>query len=261
MSKKPQAPTTAAGHRKQLMDALRRNAHRYDLHSVWSDFVEMSAIALSNAVDMHNREEREARYMQIVGKYDADEVVRFTQALASLFMAFEECQFDDVLGATFMELELGNKHTGQFFTPYSISHMMGRMHVDNGARNLIDEYGYITCNDPCIGGGAMAIGIAHALFEADINPQVCLHITAQDLDRKAVHMAYVQLSILHIPAMVILGNTLQNERLDVWYTPAHILDGWSFKLRHPRSKKAPEVAKPLEPIIFTHQSSLFEEAA
>jgi hypothetical protein len=44
-------------------------------------------------------------------------------------------------------------------------------------------------------------------------------------------MAYLQLSLLHIPAVVILGNTLALEEREHWFTPAHILGGWSRKLR------------------------------
>lgn len=67
----------AATHRKDLMKALRANAHRHDLWSVWSDFVGMSAIALSNTVDLRQHDEREAEYLRIVGRYRADEVERF----------------------------------------------------------------------------------------------------------------------------------------------------------------------------------------
>lgn len=45
----------AATYRKDLMKALRANAHRHDLWSVWSDFVGMCAIALSNTVDLRQR--------------------------------------------------------------------------------------------------------------------------------------------------------------------------------------------------------------
>lgn len=43
-------------------------------------------------------------------------------------------------------------------------------------------------------------------------------------------MTYLQLSILHISAIIILGNTLLMEERDLWYTPAHILGGWNYKL-------------------------------
>ena len=44
-------------------------------------------------------------------------------------------------------------------------------------------------------------------------------------------MTYVQLSLLHVPATVVHGNALSMEVWGTWYTPAHILGGWTFKLR------------------------------
>jgi hypothetical protein len=38
-------------------------------------------------------------------------------------------------------------------------------------------------------------------------------------------------SLLHIPALVIHGNSLSLEEFGRWYTPAHIMGGWSWKLR------------------------------
>ena len=42
---------------------------------------------------------------------------------------------------------------------------------------------------------------------------------AQDIDIRCVWMAYIQLSLYGIPAMVIHGNTLTMEEWDRWYTP------------------------------------------
>lgn len=42
---------------------------------------------------------------------------------------------------------------------------------------------------------------------------------------------HVQFSLLHIPAVVILGNTLALEEREHWYTPAHVIGLWSQKLR------------------------------
>lgn len=41
---------------------------------------------------------------------------------------------------------------------------------------------------------------------------------AQDIDIRRVWMAYIQLSLYGIPAMVIHGNTLTMEEWDRWYT-------------------------------------------
>lgn len=71
------------------------------------------------------------------------------------------------------------------------------------------------------------------------NYQQHMHVVAQDLDEKAVHMAYVQLSLMHIPAVVIHGNTLSLEERARWYTPAHILGGWGWRLA--RADRADQV--------------------
>jgi hypothetical protein len=44
-------------------------------------------------------------------------------------------------------------------------------------------------------------------------------------------MAYVQLSLLHIPAVVYHGNSLSVETWSTWRTPAHVLGFWDVKLR------------------------------
>jgi hypothetical protein len=43
-------------------------------------------------------------------------------------------------------------------------------------------------------------------------------------------MAYIQLSLLHVPAVIIHGDTLSLEEYAHWHTPAHILGGWRFRL-------------------------------
>jgi hypothetical protein len=262
MRKAVEIPHTRDGYRKQLIDLLRQNAYRHDIHTVWSDFVEMGAIAFSNAVDLAQYEEREARYMRIVSKYQQEEAVRFAHALAALTMAMELAGFDDLLGGVFMELELGNKWKGQFFTPYHLCVLMAKMNVVDGMQARIDQQGFIAANDPCTGGGAMIIGLADAMHDAGINYQQHLHVVAQDLDLRSVHMAYLQFSLLHIPAVVIHGNTLAMEELSHWYTPAHVLGNWSARLRRPEAPEpvqiAPTAAQPAQP---AHQFNLFEEAA
>src|ERR1035438_3660342 len=64
-----------------------------------------------------------------------------------------------------------------------------------------------------------------------INYQQHLHVTAVDVDLKCVHMAYLQFALLHIPAVIVHGNSLSLEEFGRWYTPAHILGGWDWKLR------------------------------
>jgi len=46
---------------KELEKLIRANSQRHQVHSVFADFCEMSAIAISNSIDVARRDEREAQ--------------------------------------------------------------------------------------------------------------------------------------------------------------------------------------------------------
>ncbi len=212
-----------------MVKLLQENCGRHQMHTVFSDFVEMAAIALANAVDLRQRDPREKRYLDIVGRYTREQAMNFSKALACLTMALETAGFADVLGVAFMELDLGSKWAGQFFTPYPVCQLMASINAE-GLTEKLEERGFVTCSDPAAGAGALPIAFAEAMQLAGHNYQQCLHVTAQDVDARAAQMAYIQLSLLHVPAVVIVGNSLAVETREVWYTPAHILGGWSRRL-------------------------------
>lgn len=85
---------------------------------------------------------------------------------------------------------------------------------------------------------------ALALSNACDPNQQRLHVTAIDVDQTAAHMAYIQLTLLHIPAIVVRGNALwpDNTR-STWVTLAHVMGGWDRKLA--RAEAAQEVGEPL----------------
>jgi hypothetical protein len=238
-AKKSSPVTTTAGHKGEIIKAMRGLSHRHDLWSVFSDFVEIGAISIANTADRSNPQwqQREDRYMQIIKGYTPEEQAEFPRMLYHLVEALA-CGMDDVLGEVFMELELGNKWTGQFFTPYEVCQLMARMTAGD-LKPFIEQQGFVTVNEPACGGGAMIIAMADELHSQGINYQQCMHVTAQDLDLKAVQMAYLQFSLLHIPAIVIHGNTLALEERSHWNTPAHIMGGWEWKLRIKRKPMAP----------------------
>ena len=66
--------------------------------------------------------------------------------------------------------------------------------------------------------------VYNALKEKGYNPQKQLLVIAQDLDIKAVHMSYIQLSLLGIPAVVYHMNTLSLEAYSEWKTPFWIIN-------------------------------------
>jgi hypothetical protein len=198
------------------------------ISQVFADFCELSAIAIRNAVDARGRDVREARYMQIIGGYTPAEADRFAQLLAALTQKFED-GLGDHLGELYMSLDLGSDRLGQFFTPFDVSRVIAKMTIGDYSAKLAGQP-FITVAEPACGSGGMVIALADALREIGVNYQQTVHVTAQDLDQTAVHMTYIQLSLLHIPAVVVRGNTLSLEQLDVWHTPAHVLGGWDARL-------------------------------
>ncbi len=214
-----------------IMKLFERARYKHDLYTVFGDWCECAALAFSNAVDLRHRERREARYMEIVKRYDRPTLETFPQIMAELVRAFESGPAD-ILGQVFHALELHNRARGQFFTPYTLCQMMARMTIDpNMIKHTIEERGFMTAQEPAVGAGAMIIALAEAVRDAGFNYQQQLHVTAIDIDRRAVHMAYVQFTLMHIPAVVIEGDTLRMEFRDEWFTAAHILDGWGLKLK------------------------------
>lgn len=218
-------------HVQAICKLLRSCAYRHDLHTLFSDCAEASAIALSNAVDLANRDMREKRYLDIVGRYERDVAEIFPQVFAEVVLAFE-AQPGDVLGVVFAELGLGSAARGQFFTPYTLCRAMAEMMLGNRGQltDIIERNGFVRASEPACGAGAMIIALAEAMRARNINYQHCLHVTAVDIDPRAVHMAYIQLALMHIPAVVVVGNSLSMEMREHWYTPAHILGGWTAKL-------------------------------
>lgn len=232
-----------ANHITSIVKLFESARYKHDLYTVFGDWCECAAISFSNAVDLRHRENREARYMEIVRRYDRPTLDLFPLLMGELIQAFEAGPAD-ILGQVFHALELHNKAKGQFFTPYTLCQMMARMTIDpEMIRRAIDQRGYMTAQEPAVGAGAMIIALAEAMRDEGYNYQQQLHVTAIDIDRRAVHMAYVQFTLMSIPAVVIEGDTLRMEFRDEWCTAAHILGGWSQKL-----KNGSRTARALEPI-------------
>jgi hypothetical protein len=241
----PHVSETTTDHRKQMARLIEQLAHRHSAWNVFSDFVEVSAISISNAVDLAQRTDREARYHEIVKRYTTDEFALFPQMFNELVLALET-GFDDVLGRLFHDLELHNKWTGQFFSPYSLAQGMARMTI--GGRDEIERAmaakGYLTALEPASGGGAMMIALAEAMKAEGVNYQQALHVTAVDVDLKCVHMTYLQLALLGVPAIVVHGNSLSLEERSRWRTPMHMMGGWTWRLGRDRTAaRAPAVVE------------------
>lgn len=192
-------------YKKEIIKKIDAISGKYSPYEVFTDWIQCCALAFSNSCTLITDsiwKEREKQYLTVIGRYTQTEAQEFSKMLAYLTRAFEN-NMSDILGEIYMEAGMGNKSTGQFFTPYHVSRMCAEMVLPQP-----DENGVYRINEPSCGGGGMIIAVADVLKTRGINYKRKMDVIAQDLDWKGVYMCYLQLSLLGIAAIVVQGNTL-----------------------------------------------------
>lgn len=206
---------------REIIDMITGMSGGYPPYVVFSDWVQMMALSISNWCEIGKGpvyQKREKQYLETISKYEGNEA-KFSKMMALLTESMEE-KPQDILGKIYMQGGFGNSGTGQFFTPYHLSEL--------AASVGLSEYdgGHVLMNEPSCGGGGLIIATAMELKRLGYNYQSKMDVIAQDLDWKGVYMTYVQLSILGIRATVVQGDTLRNIGIShadpesVFHTPA-----------------------------------------
>lgn len=203
------------------LQGLAPHMHRYD---VFRDFIIMAACSLHNAVQKDDG--REAEYMEIIGRYGPEDRQTFPKLMA-LLVAMLDPEPRDILGPLYMELEVASRDQGQFFTPPEVSNLMAEM---TWSDQQISDRPFVTLQEPACGAGGMVLAFVKSMIDRGHDPSRKLWTQCIDVDRLAALMAYVQLSLWHVPGEILVGNTLSWEHRERWLTPAHMLGNWSAKL-------------------------------
>jgi type I restriction-modification system DNA methylase subunit len=209
---------------------------------VWTDLMTVMACAISNVLekDIARRNAREKEYEGCIKRLGGSNEIP-AQLLNIVTMAFETNPDQDFLGKMFMNLDLGSHWHGQFFTPYNVCRLMSEMTVGSDAVANAKTRDYIAVSDPACGAGATLIAAANVLKNHGINYQEKVIFAAQDIDRVAAMMCYIQLSLLGCPGYVVVADTLSNpltgssiepterEDQEFWYTPFYYTDTWTTR--------------------------------
>ena len=225
---------------RELVKLYNKLCHKYSRYEVWQDMVVMIACSIANAVDKRHFDEREAMYMRVVQKYDKDELDIFPEFFTHIVMGMEEHPDCDFLGELYMDLELGNKRSGQFFTPYCVCQAMASMAIDDDAlREQLERTGWISVADCACGAGAMLVAAANYLRSIGVNYQLQALFAAQDVDAMVALMCYIQLSLMGCAGYVVIGNSLTEpmtgnvlfgeESSRCWYTPMYFHAVWDAR--------------------------------
>lgn len=159
----------------EIIKAIQSLSGSHSTWEVFQDFLAVSAISISNWVDWGPQKEREEEYLQTIKKYKPEEQKKLASIFGTLTDELQHISKTkgpyDVLGGVFHGLELHNKYRGQFFTPFHICQMMGEMTVGDGTDAAIQEQGYVSLCEPCVGSGGMVLGFAKAMEKRKLNYQ------------------------------------------------------------------------------------------
>jgi type I restriction-modification system DNA methylase subunit len=211
-------------HVKAFLKTIEHFRYHHHIYDVFRDWTELAAAELHQAPyraglpkdEVFERVEEE--YLAVAKKYQRKDFDRFAEMLGITWAALSEGK-QDFLGQCYMQLEIGNKRAGQFFTPYEVSLLVARLTVDDPSP-LIAEQGFITLHEPACGAGGMVIAVAQVVEEAKHDPTTTLYFDAVDIDRQCANMTYIQTSLLGLSGVVWHGDTLRMEMRSHRITPA-----------------------------------------
>ncbi|ELE9730653.1 N-6 DNA methylase [Enterobacter hormaechei] len=222
----PQRMMTIEDARRQFVAVFMDTARNLRRWEVFSDFIMLAASELDMA--RIRTPENIERSREICAKYGESDISNF-HALFSLMVCALEAKFHDFLGAIFMELELGDDRNGQYFTPYNVQSLLAKL-LRPDVDETIRREGFVTVSDPASGAAGMIIACAEYLLEAGYNPSEQMFGSCIDIDPIAADMAFIQLSLLGIPAEVVTGNTLTMQLHRVRYTPVYYINNFEKRL-------------------------------
>lgn len=208
-------------YKNEIVKIITSMSGRYSSYDIFSDWIKCASLSITNSTTLFTGKlwkDREKTYMDTISKYSRDEAQHFPELFALLKLALQK-EMTDVLGWVYMAAGMGNKTTGQFFTPFTVSYAMAQLTIPKD----IDPQKVYRFAEPSTGGGGMIIASAKVLQDRGVNYRRCMDVVAQDLDWKAVYMSYLQFSLLGIKATVVQGDSLAEPYTGRGYPPERVL--------------------------------------
>jgi type I restriction-modification system DNA methylase subunit len=176
-----------------IVKELEKVSYGQSRFQIFEDFLDAMISALCG---------NEEKYMSIVERHKDGEkgsrgIDHFCKAFGQLIIAMGQ-RNNELLGEIYMEWNISNKHTGQFFTPSSIADLMASIVGNNGNR----------VNDPSCGSGVMLVACLKQKTSEQLAEAV---FVGQDLDATCVKMCALNMCFFNVNSFVYHCNTLSME--------------------------------------------------
>lgn len=116
--------------------------------------------------------------------------------MANIVRLNKQIEVTDIMTLVFEELGLGNKNTGQFFTPTAISDMMAQITIsDMELEQHIKSKGYVGFHEPATGAGGMILAFAREVKIKGFDTYRNLYVEAWDIDILCTYLDRIYYSI------------------------------------------------------------------
>ncbi len=173
--------------KKETFSALLESfTYRYDLHTVFEDFLTMSLCAVTKNYAT-GKSHYEELYMEAIAPYANDELrFRFPKMFATLVAEMEErtgsSLGNDVLG-DYYERNLPKKGKSQFFTPWPVCQFMAKSSIEHTERS---DNRPLRILEPACGSGRLLLaaareaGPSNEFYGIDLD-HTCVKMTALNL--------------------------------------------------------------------------------
>lgn len=259
-------PLSIQQSRKQF-ERLFNNAFlfRRDKFDGWSDWLTITSCATHQGLYWLGMLEPDELF-QMVGeelaktqsRHSPEQLGHFRQLTETIAYLIQHGY--DLMGDLFQLLELYNPHAGQFFTPPDVAKLLVRIGMDD-LKEKIETYGRVTIADHACGSGGLLLAAADYIESLGYNPKEVAVFEGIDIDRDCFNMAYIQLSLRGLQAVIHHGNTLTLKINETRCTPMlRMYQCWQWEMAQQRQKHegmdrafallGSKVSIPFEPVPF-----------
>jgi len=230
----------------KLIQEADYSMHGWDLYSSW---LQVASGSMRQACHVMRTGVKDDRIEQTVIEHQkrVKHPENFARAMGVLVAALEK-ESDDFLGSVLMEWGQNDvRFKGQCFTPMPVCRMMAALTIGDRKPDPDER---LMISEPACGGGAMVIATSEVLKANGFFPWN-YHWQCVDVDWRMFAACYIQTTLLGIPAEVVHGNTLSQERWDTAETISAVL----YPLR---KRPSVRIDEPVQDEIVTESVGLGE---
>ena len=212
-------------YRKDFIRELTAMAARHNIVTVFGDAVGMMAASFAMAT-ARDKAATEREYKAISDRYTKEEMAHLPKMLVSVIDDLE-LRRESFLGPILEEIGAANQHNGQFLTPNDVATLMAKCNMD---RYEHTPGKVVKISDPACGAGVTLIAQAEVLVQERHLPQRDIFLIGGDIDKRAVDMTFVELTLLGYAARVDHMNALTMQVLSPSrYTIGYYLHGIQWR--------------------------------